>query len=498
MKKVIGYLPLDDRPCNYCWAQKFLRNTSFKLLMPPRDIMGRFKIPAEREKIYLWLKNNVTSMDAIIMSMDLIAYGGLVASRRLDESLAEVRERIKFIEELKMLKPDLTVYAFSILMRISITVDSPESQKYWKHIFEYSKLYYQIEYLKQLELKDRIKEIESEIPQDLLQTYLDTRKRNFTLNKEYLGFLEKNQIDFLVYAQEDAAEYGFHREEQAALRKLIRKKELLEKVELITGTDEIGTLLLARYINVVSGYTPRIFVDYTFDKGKFFIAPYEDCCLNISIEEHIRLLGGIQGAEADNADIILLCHNSEQKAMDLFTSYPVVFDDTAAKVFLKKFKKYLKIKKIIAVADVFYTNGGDPALIELLSSKKYLKFISSYTGLNTTSNSIGLTLGQASLILTLKHDRKHIEELLLERILDDCYYQTLIRPEISKKIISHGLSPLNLLEKSREYEEEIENKLMEYLEKLCLYEKTSLKHFSAILPWNRTFEVEIDMNIDSE
>ncbi len=86
-----------------------------------------------------------------------------------------------------------------------------------------------------------------------------------------------------MLCQEDAAEYGFHREEQAELRKLVRKRELLDKVELVTGADEIGTLLLARYINISTGYTPRIFLDYTYDKGKFFIAPYEDCCLNISV-----------------------------------------------------------------------------------------------------------------------------------------------------------------------------------------------------------------------
>jgi hypothetical protein len=38
MKKIIGYIPLDDRPCNYVWPQKILKNTEFELLLPPRDI----------------------------------------------------------------------------------------------------------------------------------------------------------------------------------------------------------------------------------------------------------------------------------------------------------------------------------------------------------------------------------------------------------------------------------------------------------------------------
>ncbi len=496
MKKIIGYIPLDDRPCNYVWPQKILKNTEFELLLPPRDIMGRFNVPADREKVCIWLREHVKSMDALVISLDLLAHGGLVASRRLVETIDEIREKIKILEELKKLNPSLVIYGFSILMRISITVDSPESERNWKNLYEYSKVYYRIHQLKQVELTDRLKQLQSDIPSDILNHYLKTRERNFTLNKEFLDLLENKYIDFIAYAQEDAAEYGFHREEQAELRKLVRKRELLDKVELVTGADEIGTLLLARYINISTGYTPRIFLDYTYDKGKFFIAPYEDCCLNISVEEHIRLLKGIQGAEADNSDIVLLCHNSEEKALDLFTSYPEEFKDTGGKIFLKMLRKYLNMGKAIAISDVFYTNGGDPALVSLLVRKKYLKHISSYAGLNTTSNTIGLTLAQVSMVVATKLKENQIIELLIERILEDCYYQTIVRRKINKRIVSDGFSPVKLSEKGRIYEEEIKNMLMTYLKTMIEKEKLSLKSFNAFMPWDRTFEVEIDMELE--
>ncbi len=88
--------------------------------------------------------------------------------------------------------------------------------------------------------------------------------------------------------------------------------------------------------------------------------------------------------------------------------------------------------KAIAISDVFYTNGGDPALVSLLVCKKYLKHISSYAGLNTTSNTIGLTLAQVSMVVATKLKEKQIIELLIERILEDCYYQTIVRRKINK------------------------------------------------------------------
>jgi len=453
--KNIGYIPLDDRPCNYIWPARLMRGTSFKILVPPRQFMGKFYVPADREKIYSWLRENVKSMDCLILSLDMLIYGGLVASRRPEENGTELMDRLNILEELKKLNPALSVYAFSVLMRISITVDSPESQKNWKNIFEYSKLYYRIKHLKEQNLAGKLKELENSISSKVLRDYLFTRKRNFAINKKNLDFVENGTIDLLVYAQEDAAEYGFHREEQTELKKIIRKRGLSEKVDIFTGTDELGSLLIARYINDVMETTPKLYVDYNYEEGKFVIAPYEDCCLDISVGEHIRVMGGTQGTEPDNSDIIFLCHNSSEVPLDLFCRVPEIFDEKPAKIFLTRFDGYFNNEKPVAVADVFYSNGGDPALVYLMISKGYLKYISSYAAINTTSNSIGFALAQASLSFALKWDEGFRKELVIERIVDDCYYQTLCRPKINSIITGHGMSPAKLTGEISIFEEEI-------------------------------------------
>lgn len=495
INRTIGLVALDDRPCNYLWPQKLIRGTGFKVIAPPRDIMGFFYKPGDRDSIYSWLRENVKKMDVLILSLDMMTYGGLIASRKFGEKINNLKKRLKIIEELKVINPRLTVYAFSVLMRISINVDSPESQKHWKNIFEYSKTHYQITQLKRTALKKELKELEKLIPERILKEYLSTRKRNFTLNTYFLDFVDKGFIDFLVYSQEDAAEYGLHREEQTKLKKIIRKRDLLEKVDILTGTDELFSLLLARYINHLTEIVPKFFVDYTYDEGRYVIAPYEDCCLDISVGEHIRVLGGIQTVEPDNSEIIYLCHNSNTVPIDLFSVIPQVFDKSPAQIFMRKIRKYLKFKKPLAIADVFYSNGGDPELVSRLISNGYLKYISSYSALNTTSNTIGLSLSLANIDFVMGFPEKHKKELILERIIDDCYYQTLLRPEMNRIIRERGFSWLNLDGNGKLFEEDLNKKLQEYLYPVLKKWKLSIEKFSARFPWDRTFEIEIDLKL---
>jgi hypothetical protein len=54
-------------------------------------------VPADREKSMYLLREHVKSMDALVISLDLLAHGGLVASRRLVETIDEIREKIKIL-----------------------------------------------------------------------------------------------------------------------------------------------------------------------------------------------------------------------------------------------------------------------------------------------------------------------------------------------------------------------------------------------------------------
>ena len=78
-----------------------------------------------------------------------------------------------------MKEKNAKIYAFSSIMRISNNNINQEEKEYWsdwgKKIFEYSYNFH------------KNGRVETDVPQEILKDYLETRKRNFEINKIYNG-----------------------------------------------------------------------------------------------------------------------------------------------------------------------------------------------------------------------------------------------------------------------------------------------------------------------
>lgn len=160
--------------------------------MPPRKFLGGLIKTADYEDIFSWLKQ-LPALDALVVSLDTIAYGGLIPSRRGSESFEEIKTRILNFK--KILAPQNTkIYAFSSIMRISNNNINEEEKEYWsrwgKRIFDYS---YQTHKLGCESC------ISNGIPSEILDDYLNTRKRNFEINKLYLEWQKEGFFDTLVF-----------------------------------------------------------------------------------------------------------------------------------------------------------------------------------------------------------------------------------------------------------------------------------------------------------
>ncbi len=88
---------------------------NIELLLPPREYLGDLTKTAQIDKILDWMKS-LSNCDVMILSLDTLAYGGLIPSRRGNETLDEIKSRI---ERLKPFLEGKKVYAFSSIMRIS-------------------------------------------------------------------------------------------------------------------------------------------------------------------------------------------------------------------------------------------------------------------------------------------------------------------------------------------------------------------------------------------
>ena len=288
----IGFIPIDNRPVCCTLAQDIAAiDSSINFYMPPREFLGDLTKPANYEAIFEWLKN-LPSLDSIVVSLDTVAYGGLIPSRRSPESFEDIRTRILKFKEILQSK-NAKIYAFSSIMRISNNNINEEEKEYWsrwgKRIFDYS---YQTH---KLGCESCITNV---IPSEILDDYMNTRKRNFEINKIYLEWQKSGFFDTLVFSKDDCAEYGFNVQEARALEALGGFTK--------TGADEIPLTLLARAIS--EGKNIRIAPIFTEPDAKDLISNYEDVSIENSVKGQLEL-AGCTITTPDKADILLCINN---------------------------------------------------------------------------------------------------------------------------------------------------------------------------------------------
>ena len=81
MKK-IAFVPIDNRPICYSLPLDIVsQNEDIKLLLPKREFLGGLYDSSSINDIFLWLES-LENVDYLILSLDTLAYGGLVTSRR--------------------------------------------------------------------------------------------------------------------------------------------------------------------------------------------------------------------------------------------------------------------------------------------------------------------------------------------------------------------------------------------------------------------------------
>ena len=88
-------IPLDSRPAAGQFAQMIGNMAGAEVRLPPYNLLGRFTQPGNPEEILDWLQQqDFSDVSAVIVSTDMIAYGGLIASRINDVTEAEATVRL--------------------------------------------------------------------------------------------------------------------------------------------------------------------------------------------------------------------------------------------------------------------------------------------------------------------------------------------------------------------------------------------------------------------
>ena len=489
---MLALIPLDNRPCNLRFPRQIAAIGGSDLLSPPEELLGYFTTPGQLQNLARWL-DELPSVEALIVSSDMLAYGGLVASRRPSTPVDKALETLAALKKFRAARPQTPIYVFSILMRLAVTLESEEATANYFNIMRYARLADEAERFNSAHLRGELEKVQALIPPHVLADYLAARARNHSINAKLIEWLSEGVFDYLLITQEDAAEYGLHRQEQAVLLEKAASLGVSDKMSLHPGADEAALTLLARHWD--SGVRFRVQWSSFADSGN--IAPFEDRPYNQALREHIEAMRGVW-ADIGASDF------------DLFVNAPVggyQKDESeteragrAARLnnFVQQIEKAVADGKRVALCDVAFPNGADNLLLTELEQRRLLGKLAVFGAWNTAGNTTGTVLAQCSAILRGGPLKGHVQtaklnrNFLFERLLDDWCYQTNVRTRIEKTAREHGVSPLNMGETGQPIEAQARREMRGSAQILSGRQfRRRVTRCDVTLPWQRTFECDV-------
>ncbi|HEX8198793.1 MAG TPA: DUF4127 family protein [Pyrinomonadaceae bacterium] len=509
----IVIVPLDDRPATTQFAEMIGRIGNAEMILPPRALLGTFITPGNSEQIAKWLlEQEFSNVDAVILSADMLAYGGFMNSRFSATSLETALRRLEVVKELKRKNPRLPVFAFNVVRRVALSATAA-NRPFRDKIARWAVLADETAQKPgEIKLKSEFERLGREIPPAEIEDYLAVRRRNLQINFALLDLAKAGIVDKLLLLQDDAHRFGLHRRDQQALRERIDKLGLSdEKAALYNGADEGASVLLSRAVLRKADFKPRVRVVYSSEAGRSHLGDFEDQPIETSVRRQIESSGAEIVAEPNSADYTLYVNAPQQT-------------ETEFQAFLEKLVADVKNNRRVAIADVLYRvwGGGDQRIVERLGREKLLDRVIGYASWGTPGNAIGTVVPQANVYVFARRKLFDNQELakkseaanikfLFHRWVGDFGFHVLVRPAVNKyarqdlkievdefdrptyekfnRIIVERMKPIT----EQFFQENFKNRFYQTGKNagsgIVLRE---MRNLEIRLPWARTFEIFMD------
>jgi hypothetical protein len=508
LKPRILFIPLDARPPCLKLTEKMGLIGNAEVVSPPMQMLGNFQEPGQSTAINAWiLQQDLKSFDAAIVVLDMIAYGGLVASRKFLVGSPEALARVEILKQIRKRAPDLKIYGQNVIMRLAPNSDG-KNEAYREKLHTWAKISPDTDN----KTKAEVLKLEQEIPAKALADYKLARLRNYNTNLKAIDFVKNGFIDYLILSQDDATPKGVHVVDRQNLIAEVNRLGLSEKIAVQPGADEVSMLLLARVLNKHFNYSPKIKAVYSSDKLRVTVMPFEDRPLDVTVSHHIKSTGSREVENENEADL-------------LFYVFPSRHEAGVAEKFASEIEQKIRAGKRVIVADidpVGDVQGGDTKFTEALKKRHLFSELSGYASWNTAGNTIGTALPHGmvfSLAETKLLKDKSIAGkvwtaqnwFMINRVMDDYYYHNLVRAKANAFLTGTNRKASSTLmsdsdtEKVEVYslgllQSHLNTFTKTYFEKQGdgLQQKVNCDKPSGLrfdLPWNRTFEANIDFDI---
>jgi hypothetical protein len=487
----IAAIPVDGRPVVRAQVQKLVASAGSALHMPDVAQLGHFRTPADRSALAAWLEAQAPQVDGFVLSLDMLAYGGLVPSRFIDDSLDQLSAYLAPLAKLKARFPNKPIFAFAATMRMSNNNVNEEEKTYWS---DFGELIWRWSFLSDRSTQtgnadDRAAATEAEqaIPEAIRLDYLATRARNFALTEQALALVAQGVIDRLVLPQDDTAEFGFNIAERRQLEQQVAARGLQDRVAIYAGADEVMHTLCARMVAQLAGLPTLSFFIHCSDPAHIgrLRALYEDRPVLDAVACQVAAAGASLAPSAEQADVILAVHTSGTAQGDWAMQKPLPDPQALTADWLAQLAQWHTAGKPLAVADLAYANGGDPAMLGALAGALPLNALAAYSGWNTASNSLGSLVAQCVLAQGNYHADANREVLAL-RLLEDLMYQAVLRQAVRLGASESALDASALRQR-------VASVYISHANAWARGHALGWQVSDIALPWNRSFEIDLQL-----
>lgn len=512
-KMRVVLVPLDDRPVCVQYPQMMAALAHAEVIVPPLALLGRFTVPGDTDALAAWLATqDWPTVDALIVSMDMLAYGGLVASRIHGVDEATALRRLEVLRAVHAASPALPVYAFSVMMRLAPTADGA-NEAYREKLARWAELARgRRTSAEARELADLVRDI----PPAALDDYTRARRRNRAVNVASVALVQDNVVRYLVVAQDDARPRGVHLADRAAVTDRMRQAGVTARVGIQPGADEVAMILLARAVLEHHGISPTVRPTYSTARARAMVAPFEDRPLHETVSFQVRASGAVElrrGHTPADLDLFVFASRHEPGLPAHFARRIHALVERGARAI---------VADIDPRGDV---QGGSPAFTEALLEAGVFRTLYGYASWNTAGNTIGTAIPHgllvyAGAVLASRCTSPAWADLadaqvtfLLHRLLNDYAYQGVVRPALNEDLRRAGRTSAWMAAHAAEVADRVraalERRLQEYARPFMAHVYTlpspapghvavqvfAPSHLEVRLPWARTFEAAIAFEV---
>ena len=515
IKENILLVPLDSRPVCSTMVQKLGRIVGLNVIVPPKELLDNYRHPANRKKLYEWLNNNISHYQKAIISADILLHGSLLQSR---QTTVTPKEQQEFLQRLQKLRQEngahTAIDIFSIIPRLLVSDELLPDRWYQFHLMRYSQLLDMTEINNDPYMTKELLEYQNKIPNNILAKYLALFQNSHQFNLALLEAAKKQQpqVPFnIIIGQDDASPFGLPHRNALQLQKFMQHEKLQQHTSITYGADEIASLLLTRYYLQQQKWQPKVYLQFATPNTEFMHMPYMAVSTGAALRNQLQFIGAAITDNYQTADVILYIHCGDEKHLP-------------QKQQVQAINNILAQNKRLALVDLSANFNAEEMLLPyLLDEKVPVNRLCAYAGWNTFSNSSGTAIAQ-SLLFTgrlyelqkAKSEPQQIAALYaqnlqftIERMVEDYYYQKKLHPQLRPYLESFGITPTDLMPDAKEQTEfSLQKKISLYsyyllhsnLGRTPFYEDKHNAYYlrdlaiGVRLPWNRIFEVSLDVH----